>query len=478
MEKRSFSSRGYALTGMSSPPERYLELLEDDQQTLLALAACSAALQLDDKTACQAIEIIAQSNGTTSDLMRRVKNLGCVWIDWNTLWHVSGSLRRSLLERLYREIPAPTITKLRECLAEKAAARANGITGEDPLSQHQKLLARFEAAYQRVLLPGKSEEGAKEIIELWSQSSKQDADALAHSVDFLADEILQLLGRPPDEILFLRGIAAQVRSDNHAQKKYFRRLWKRARRGNYHQQIHAIAAKIYGLLIEDRDPTAAESALWDSIAWRPDSPPLPGDLGQLIELSDELPIDAGVVMSQPSLYQEMSQFALEHFPRTGQTLNASDFVEDLYKRFFETQLDMWESQSDFFGYASRLIRRILIHHALSKYTANLRINHSRESESDKFGAEPEAYLLTLDEAISRLHKIDPKQSRIVELIYYGGLTIEKTAEVLQIPGGIVAHEWRTAKAFLKAHLTNRKGVLTRLNFPSLMTTATLSVELR
>lgn len=525
--------------------ERYIEIFKDDKQGLLALAACSAALQLDDETACHAIELIAQSNGSTVGLMRRVKDLACVWTDWNGLWNVSEGVRRCLFDWLYREVPTPTITQLRECLAQKAAARAEGIQGDDQLSQHQKLLARFEAAYQRILIPDKSEEGAHEFIQLWSQSSKQDADALADSVDFLADEILQRLGRPPDAILFLRGMAANSRSDNHAQEKYFGRLWRRARRGNHHQQIHAIAANFLGVLLQNRDPKTAEKALRDSILWfpsgrdlglaylslgkllasipfrqadaehaydeslnvltemedraqvhralaslfekntelRPYLAPLPGDLGQFIQLSDDLPVDSGVVIEepQPSIYQEMEQFVPDYWRRPGQTLDAVEFLTDLSTRFYEGHEDAWESRAHFFGHAARIMRRFLITNAHAQQTTKLRADRYRNWANAvyDFGVEPEADLLVLDEALSRLQKIDPNQSRIVELLFYGGLTIEKAAEVLRIPVADVAHEWRTAKAFLKVQLTKEKGVIRGLNQPSVMTsTVTLSVELR
>ena len=525
--------------------QRYIEIFKDDKQGLLALAACSAALQLDDEAARQAIEIIAQSNGSSRELMRRVKNLGCVWTDRNGLWNVSEDVRRFLFDWLYRELPAASIVKLRECLAEKATKRAELITDEDQLSRHYKMMARFEAAYQHLLIPEKSEEGANEFVELWRQSVPAGADAIVLSVDFLANEILQRLSRPPDAILFLRGLAARLREDNHAQEKYFGRLWKRARRGKYHQQIHAIAARFLGVLIQSHDPKTAEKALRDSIAWlpsgrdlglaylslgnllssipfrqaqaehaydeslsllteredriqvhraltslfekntelRPYLAPLPGDLGQFTQLLDDVPVDSGVVIEEPPppwIYQKMSQFVPEYWRRPDQTLDAVEFLNNLYARFFEGHEEAWENRAHFFGHAARIMRRFLITHARAQQTTKLSADRYRDWANAvyDFGTEPEADLLVLDQAISGLQKIDPNQSRIVELLFYGGLTIEKTAEVLQIPVAEVAHEWRTAKAFLKVQLTKAKGVIRGLNQPSVMTsTVTLSVEL-
>ncbi|HET6975070.1 MAG TPA: ECF-type sigma factor [Pyrinomonadaceae bacterium] len=521
--------------------ERYIEIFADDRQGLLALAACSAALQLDDETACKAIEVIAQSNGSSFELMRRIKSLGCVWTDWNGLWNVSEGVRRSLFDWLYREIPERSIVKLRECLAERASARAVQFQTEDQLSLHRKTKARFEAAYQRILIPERSEEGANEFLELWRQSSSQAAaDAIARSVDFLADEILQLVSRPPDALLFLRGMAARVRNDNHAQEKYFGRLWKRARRGKYHQQIHAMAANFLGLLIQSRDPRLAEKALRDSIAWleseretglaylslgnllssipfrqadaehaydeslsildemedraqvhlalanlfqknlelRTSPPPLPGDLGQLIELGDDLLIDSGVVIDepQPSVYEEMKHFARDHYLSQGRTLSADEFLDELFVRFFEAHIEVWKSRAEFFSHAARIMRRLFVKNARTYYTAKLSADReSIMSSVYDFRAEPDAALMALDEALNRLQQIDPDQGRIVELLFYGGLTLEKAAEVLQIPVADVADEWRTAKAFLKVQLTKGKGVLNGLNRPSSMT-STLSLS--
>src|SRR5215218_738455 len=108
----------------SSTAVQYLELFQGDRPGMLALLACSVALQLDDETACEAVELVANTNGSTRTLVRRVKRLGCVWKDWNGHWHVSDDVRRDLLDRLYQELPETTIVKLRERLAQKAELRA------------------------------------------------------------------------------------------------------------------------------------------------------------------------------------------------------------------------------------------------------------------------------------------------------------------------------------------------------------------
>jgi len=152
--------------------ERYTELFNNDRQAVRALLACSAALQLDDETACEAVELVAQSNGSSRALMRRVKKLGCVWKEWNGMWHVSEDVRSGLFE-LLEELPEDTIRELRGHLAQKADARAAAlIDATDQFGAHQKLQARFEAAYQRLLIPKDSEKGANELAELWRESPR------------------------------------------------------------------------------------------------------------------------------------------------------------------------------------------------------------------------------------------------------------------------------------------------------------------
>lgn len=246
-----------------SATQEYLELFGGDRQTWLALLACSAALRLDDETAHAAVELIAQSNGSTSGLVWRVKNLGCVWKEWNGLWHVTDDVRPYLLDRLHEEVPEATLSSLRERLAASAEARAELLPRDGQVTTHDRLLSRFEAAYQRVLIPEKSEEGAALLAEIWQHAPPDAAQATARSVDYLADELTRRLRRLPDEILFLRGMAARSRGDRKTQEEYFRQVWERGRRG----YIYAVAAHEYGLLVKGRDRETAERAIRDSALW-------------------------------------------------------------------------------------------------------------------------------------------------------------------------------------------------------------------
>ena len=105
------------------------------------------------------------------------------------------------------------------------------------------------------------------------------------------------------------------------------------------------------------------------------------------------------------------------------------------------------------------MRRILVDHARHHYSAKVGGNRLAVSLTDiaAFGAEPDADLLALHDVLNRLEEVDPDQARIVELRFFGGLTIKENAEVMHISHATVEREWRTAKAFLKRELTRARN---------------------
>lgn len=255
----------------SSIAEHYTDLFKDDRRGLFALLACSAALQLDDETACEVVELVANTSGSTRSLVWRIKKLGCVWKDWNGFWHLTEHVRRQLHRRLHEELPEAKIVQLREHLVHKAASRAKQTDPHDDLATQHQLLTRLEAIYQGLLIPDRSNATAHELAELWRRLPPAAADGLARSVDYLADELDQRLRSLPDAVLFLRGMAARTRDDDRAQEKYFGRVWRRARRAEAQHgkpgHISAMAAHYSGLLFQHKDPTTAEKALLDSLRW-------------------------------------------------------------------------------------------------------------------------------------------------------------------------------------------------------------------
>ncbi|HKU77958.1 MAG TPA: sigma-70 family RNA polymerase sigma factor [Pyrinomonadaceae bacterium] len=159
----------------------------------------------------------------------------------------------------------------------------------------------------------------------------------------------------------------------------------------------------------------------------------------------------------PLVYDELHRLAATYLRRERRqhTLQPTALVNELYLKISDQQRTNWRNRAQFFGVAAQLMRRILVDHARAHYTSKRGSGRYCVSLRNiaAFGAQPDADLMTLHEILKRLEEIDPDQSRIVELRFFGGLTIEETAEVMEISHATVEREWKTAKAYLKRELT-------------------------
>lgn len=159
----------------------------------------------------------------------------------------------------------------------------------------------------------------------------------------------------------------------------------------------------------------------------------------------------------PLVYDELHRLAVTYLRRERRqhTLQPTALVNELYLKIFDQQRTHWRNRAQFFGVAAQLMRRILVDHARAHYTSKRGGDRFCVSlgKIPAFGAQPDADLLALHDVLNRLEELDPAQARIVELRFFGGLTIQETAEVMQISHATVEREWRTAKAFLKRELT-------------------------
>ncbi|NTU49744.1 MAG: tetratricopeptide repeat protein [Desulfobulbaceae bacterium] len=241
----------------------YLEQLADDPVAQRALLACAAALRLDDESACEAIEIVAQANGRTRELLHTVKNLGCIWRQWDGSWYLSENVRKELLFELYQCVPTDQISKLRNQFADKADQKAAAMTADGQITAHQLRITLIEAGYQRTMVSEQATKGGEQLGAIWEKAAPAAGEATARAVDYLASEIQERIGQLPVQVLFLRGMAARARHDLPAQEKYFRAVWEKGTNG----QIYGIAAHFFGNLA--RDKATAERALSDSLRWYP-----------------------------------------------------------------------------------------------------------------------------------------------------------------------------------------------------------------
>ncbi len=163
----------------------------------------------------------------------------------------------------------------------------------------------------------------------------------------------------------------------------------------------------------------------------------------------------------PVVYQELRRLARRHLrrERPDHTLESTALVHEAYLRLVDQRNIQWQNRNQFFALASELIRRILVDYARNRMAAK-RGGQNVKLSLDEAMAAPEDKnldLVTLDDALQALAARDPRQSRIVELRYFGGLTLETTAEVLGVSPATVKRDWVSAKAFLKRELTRAGG---------------------
>jgi RNA polymerase sigma factor (TIGR02999 family) len=163
----------------------------------------------------------------------------------------------------------------------------------------------------------------------------------------------------------------------------------------------------------------------------------------------------------PLVYDELHRLAATYLRRERRehTLQPTALVNELFLKFSEQHRMSWQNRAQFFGVAAQFMRRILVDYARAHYAAKRGGDRYCVSLRNigAFGAQPDADLLALHDVLNELEAIDPDQARIVELRFFGGLTIKETAEVMQTSHATIEREWKVAKAFLKRELTRTKN---------------------
>jgi RNA polymerase sigma factor (TIGR02999 family) len=158
----------------------------------------------------------------------------------------------------------------------------------------------------------------------------------------------------------------------------------------------------------------------------------------------------------PLVYAELRRRAAGYLrrERQGHTLDPTALVHEVYLRLVDQRAVEWQNRAHFFGIASQMMRRILVDHARSQ-KAQKRGGDGVRVELDEAvagGAARDLDLEALDAALDELEQLDGRQSRIVELRYFGGLSIEETAEVLKLSPATVKRDWTLARAWLHRRL--------------------------
>lgn len=160
----------------------------------------------------------------------------------------------------------------------------------------------------------------------------------------------------------------------------------------------------------------------------------------------------------PLVFDELHRQAARFLrrERSDHTLQTTALINEAYLKLVDQHRINLQSRSHFFAIAANLMRQILVDYARSKNRekrgGNL-IKLSLDEAEVVAGKEKSIDLMALDEALSKLEKIDPRQARVVELRYFGDLTLEETAEALNISRTTVTEDWAMAKAWLRRELT-------------------------
>lgn len=159
----------------------------------------------------------------------------------------------------------------------------------------------------------------------------------------------------------------------------------------------------------------------------------------------------------PLVYQELHRLAQHYMTqeRPGHTLQATALVNEAYMRLVDVNRMRWQNRAHFFAVSAQMMRRILVEFARRRH------RHKRGGDALKVSLDDalalpiakEPDLVRLDDALTRLEAMDPRMSQVVELRFFGGLTVEETAEVLKVSPETVMRDWKTSKAWLLKELS-------------------------
>jgi RNA polymerase sigma factor (TIGR02999 family) len=163
--------------------------------------------------------------------------------------------------------------------------------------------------------------------------------------------------------------------------------------------------------------------------------------------------EAALERLMPLVYDELHRIAHRHLRResASATLQTTALVHEAYLKLVDQTRANWQNRAQFFGVAAQMMRRILVDHARKRVRdkrGGQAVKISLDDGSIDVSEERAAELIALDETLERLAKQDPNKAKIVELRYFGGLSIEETAEVLGIGTATVIRQWRIVKTWL------------------------------
>ena len=163
----------------------------------------------------------------------------------------------------------------------------------------------------------------------------------------------------------------------------------------------------------------------------------------------------------PLVYPELQRLARSHMRREnpGHTLQTSALINEAYLRLIDQQDVQWQDRGHFFAVAATIMRHILTDHARghSRNKRGAGAPHVPLDEAEALAQERAAEIIALDEALKILAAVDARKSQIVELRFFGGLTVEETAEVMGLSPITIKRQWRSAKAWLHTEVGKKNA---------------------
>ena len=162
----------------------------------------------------------------------------------------------------------------------------------------------------------------------------------------------------------------------------------------------------------------------------------------------------------PLVYDELRRIARRHMrgERPGQTLQATALVNEAYMRLIDINKVQWQNRNHFFAMSARLMRRILVDIARSKHYQKRGAGAQQVSlDEGLLISGPGEDLVALDDALQLLAQVDARKSQVVEMRFFGGLTVEETGEALNVSPETVMRDWKLAKAWLLRELSHDKA---------------------
>jgi len=162
----------------------------------------------------------------------------------------------------------------------------------------------------------------------------------------------------------------------------------------------------------------------------------------------------------PIVHHELRRIARRHMAgeRSGHTLQTTALVNEAYLRLVGSQEVRWQDRAHFFAISSQLMRRILVDHARKRNYQKRGAGERPVTLVENLDAAPQkgADMVALDESLEALAAVDPRKSKVVEMKFFGGLSVEEIAEVLQVSQQTVLRDWKLAKVWLLRELDKRE----------------------